>query len=41
MTVAQLGENARRAWNRYRETIDRRRWLTGGDAEIVSWAACS
>jgi hypothetical protein len=41
MTVAQLGENARRAWNRYRETIDRLRWLTGGDAAVVGWgAAC-
>ena len=37
VTLAQLGENARRAWNRYREVIDRLRWLSAGESAVVSW----
>jgi hypothetical protein len=37
LTLAQLGENARRAWNRYREVIDRLRWLSAGDSAVVTW----
>ncbi len=37
VALAQLGENARRAWNRYREVIDRLRWLSAGESVVVSW----
>jgi hypothetical protein len=35
--LAQLGQEARRAWNRYKETIDRIRSLTGTPGAFVSW----
>jgi hypothetical protein len=35
--LAQLGQEARRAWNRYKETIDRIRLLTGTSSGIASW----
>ena len=38
LMMGQLGENGRRAWNRYRETMDRIRWLTGSPSAWVSWA---
>jgi hypothetical protein len=37
IVLAQLGQEARRAWNRYRESIDRIRSLTGTPSAIVSW----
>ena len=35
--LAQLGQEARRAWNRYKESIDRIRSLTGTPSAFVSW----
>jgi hypothetical protein len=37
IVLAQLGQEARRAWNRYKETIDRIRTLTGTPSTLVSW----
>jgi hypothetical protein len=37
IVLAQLGQEARRAWNRYKETIDRIRTLTGTPSVLVSW----
>jgi hypothetical protein len=37
IVLAQLGQEARRAWNRYKETIDRIRSLTGTPSAFVSW----
>jgi len=37
LTLAQLGENARRAWNRYREVVARLRWSSGGASAVVWW----
>jgi len=37
IVLAQLGQEARRAWNRYKETIDRIRSLTGNLGASVSW----
>jgi hypothetical protein len=37
IVLAQLGQEARRAWTRYKETIDRIRSLTGTPARIVNW----
>jgi hypothetical protein len=37
IVLAQLGQEARRAWTRYKETIDRIRTLTGTPARLVSW----
>jgi hypothetical protein len=36
--IGQFGENSRRAWIRYREVMDRIRWLTGSPSAWVSWA---
>ena len=35
--LAQLGQEARRAWNRYKETIDRIRSLTGTPSQFANW----
>jgi hypothetical protein len=37
IVLAQLGQEARRAWNRYKETIDRIRSLTGTPSGIAHW----
>jgi hypothetical protein len=37
IVLAQLGQEARRAWNRYKETIDRIRSLTGTPSGFVPW----
>jgi hypothetical protein len=37
IVLAQLGQEARRAWNRYKETIDRIRTLTGTPSGRATW----
>ena len=37
IVLAQLGQEARRAWNRYKETVDRIRSLTSTPSASVSW----
>jgi hypothetical protein len=37
LTVAGLGDQARRAWNRYKDVMDQLVALTTGDAVVVSW----
>jgi hypothetical protein len=37
IVLAQLGQEARRAWNRYKETIDRIRTLTGTPSQWIAW----
>jgi hypothetical protein len=37
IVLAQLGQEARRAWNRYKETIDRIRTLTGTPSRLANW----
>jgi hypothetical protein len=37
IVLAQLGQEARRAWNRYKETIDRIRTLTGTPSAFANW----
>jgi hypothetical protein len=37
IVLAQLGQEARRAWNRYKETIDRIRSLSATPAQLVNW----
>jgi hypothetical protein len=37
IVLAQLGQEARRAWNRYKETIDRIRSLTGTPSKLANW----
>jgi hypothetical protein len=40
IVLSQLGDEARRAWNRYKDVMDRLTWLgatTGRMAEIPSW----
>ena len=35
--LSQLGENARRAWNRYKEVLDRMQWAAAGGSAVVEW----
>jgi hypothetical protein len=37
--LAQLGQEARRAWNRYKEAIDRIRSLTGTPSTFANWGS--
>jgi hypothetical protein len=37
LSVAQLGDQARRAWNRYKDVMDQLVALTTGEAVVVSW----
>ena len=37
IVLAQLGQEARRAWNRYKEVIDRLRSLTSTPSSVVTW----
>jgi hypothetical protein len=38
IVLAQLGQEARRAWNCYKETVDRLRSLTAAPAASVTWS---
>lgn len=40
LLLAQLGENGRRAWLRYKEVLDRLQWLgEAGRSGVVAWGA--
>lgn len=37
ITLSQLGQGARMAWNRYKEVIDRLTWLQSGISQVIPW----
>lgn len=37
ITLSQLGENARRAWNRFKEIMARYEWTERGQSAIITW----
>ena len=40
VVLAQLGEESRKAWNRYKDVLDRLTWLSDGGplgSSVVSW----
>lgn len=38
VVLSQLGENGRRAWNRYREVMDRLQWLAASRSAVIDWS---
>lgn len=37
IALSQLGQEARMAWNRFKEVVDRLTWRSGGQSAVVSW----